>query len=161
MIIESLHRKPRADGERGVPKPSVDRLDIRQDGVAGDYNRYRQETLKGDLDMAILLHCAEVLETLASEGWPVGAGDLGENLLLRGVEYSGLEPGARLRAGGVEMTVTKAATPCSNLSVLPYVGDARIKAFMQALSNRRGWYARVTREGAVAVGDAVTVEGVG
>lgn len=161
MNIESLHRKPRVEGEHGIPKPSVPRLVVTPEGVSGDYNHYRQKKLKGDPDQAVLLHCAEMLEVLASEGWPVAGGDLGENLLLRGVPYDALRPGMRVRAGEVEMVVTKAAKPCKNLAALPYVGDEKLKTFIRILRDRRGWYARVTQGGAVAVSDAVTVEKAG
>lgn len=159
MIIESLHLKPRREGEHGIPKPSVPRLLVTSDGVSGDYNHYRQKRLKGDPDQAVLLHCVETLEALTGEGWPVAGGDLGENLLLRGVPYDALRPGVRVRAGEVVMVVTKAAKPCKNLAVLPYVGDERLKAFIRTLRDRRGWYARVTQGGTLAVGDAVVTTG--
>ena len=149
--------KPRAPGQRGLPKPAATRLEITTAGATGDYNHYRTEQLPGDLDQAILLLTEEVLEGLRAEGWPVEPGDLGENVTLAGIPESALGPGAQLRLGDVVLEVSLACDPCTELYVLPYVGSERGPAFIRTLTGRRGWYARVVREGSLTPGTPVEV----
>ena len=44
--------------------------------------------------------------------------------------------------------------PCTNLYALSYVGEKRGPKFIETTNNRRGWYARVLKEGSVSVGDS-------
>lgn len=156
----SVHRlslKPETRGERGLPKRAVPELKITSAGAEGDYNQYRTTKAKSDPDMAILVLTEEVLEALRSEGWPVQAGDLGENLTLGGVPEASLKPGSRLRIGQCVLEVSSACDPCSETYILPYVGKEKGPAFVRTLMGRRGWYARVLSPGTVATGDTVSV----
>jgi MOSC domain-containing protein YiiM len=125
---------------------------ITSDGVEGDFNRWRTEKAGGDPDQAVLLLEEAVLSELGSEGWPVGPGDLGENLLIAGLPREALAPGVRLRAEGVALEISKRCDPCVVLYGLPYVGVERGPAFVRTLRGRRGWFARVLRGGVVRVG---------
>jgi len=153
--VVEIHRKPEAPGERGLPKPSVPEALVTRAGVEGDFNRYRHEEKRDDPTMALLIMPVETLRDLANEGWPVRGGDLGENLTTEGIPYDAYAPGSRFRVGEMEFEVSKACTPCDNLFQLPYVGPERGPAFLKVMLDRRGWYARVVREGRVRVGDAV------
>jgi MOSC domain-containing protein YiiM len=150
--IVRLHRKPREGRARGIPKRQVAELTITADGVEGDYNRWRAEEAAGDPDQAVLLLGEEVLGALQAEGWPVGPGDLGENLLVAGAAAAALAPGVRVRVGEVELEISKPCDPCVVLYGLPYVGVERGPAFVRALRGRRGWFARVMRGGVVRAG---------
>jgi MOSC domain-containing protein YiiM len=150
--IARLQRKPREGRSRGIPKRSVDELVITAVGVEGDFNRWRTEKAAGDPDQAVLLLSEEVLAELNAEGWPVCPGDLGENLLLAGLPAGALAPGARVRAGEVELEISKRCDPCVVLHGLPYVGHERGPAFVRTLRGRRGWFARVIRGGVLRVG---------
>jgi MOSC domain-containing protein YiiM len=154
--VAGIYLKPQVPGEFGLPKHAVREAEVLASGLRGDFNNYRQEELHGDPDSAILLMPEEVLSSLRSEGWPVRPGDLGENLLLRGVRYEELAPGHRLRVGAaVSLTTTRACDPCDRLATLPYVGKERGPAFVKTMLHRRGWYARVVGPGPVRVGDPV------
>jgi MOSC domain-containing protein YiiM len=145
--VLQLSVKPETPGEFGLPKRAVSELFVSVAGAAGDFNRYRTEKLDADRDQALLLMTEDLLDTLRSEGWPVERGDLGENLTLGGVPESSLAPGVRLRLGQVELQISKPCDPCSETYSLPYIGKERGPAFVRALVGRRGWYARVLREG--------------
>ena len=41
--VHSLNLKPKATGERGLPKQAVASAEITANGLAGDFNRYRTE----------------------------------------------------------------------------------------------------------------------
>ena len=153
--VYDLHRKPEVSGERGLPKPSVREAFVSFGGIAGDFNRYRHDEKKDDPAMALLIMPRETLAELEREGWPVRSGDLGENITTEGIPYPEFAPGRRFRAGAMEFEVSKACTPCDNLYRLPYVGAARGPEFLKVMLDRRGWYARVVREGWVHAGDLI------
>jgi MOSC domain-containing protein YiiM len=146
----------------GLGKHAVVTARLSAAGVAGDFNRYRHERLADDPDSAVLLLPMETIDQLNAEGWPVRAGDLGENLTVRGVPYASLAPGTVVRVGPEAVVqVSRACDPCDNLVELPYVGKERGAEFMRTMRGRRGWYARVLVPGRVAPGDVVAVGGPG
>jgi MOSC domain-containing protein YiiM len=153
--VYRLSRKPHTPGQRGLPKVAVPAARLTRHGVEGDYNVYRHDVAHDDPAMAILIMPIEMLRTLDREGWPVQPGDLGENLTTVGIPYEAFAPGRRFRVGEVELEVTKACTPCDNLYQLPYVGPERGPEFLRVTLDRRGWYARVLREGTVRTDDPV------
>lgn len=153
--IHGVHVKPSTPGERGLPKRPVPSARVTTKGLEGDFNEYRTRKLGGDPDSAVLVVPLETLRGLEAEGWPVKPGHLGENLTTEGVPYEAFAPGSRWRVGSVEIQVSRPCDPCTNLYLLPYVGDAKGPAFVKTMMGRRGWYARVLREGVVRVGDAV------
>jgi MOSC domain-containing protein YiiM len=153
--VFELHRKPEAEGEHGLPKPTVAEAFFSRAGVKGDFNRYRHEVKSDDPAMAVLIVPRETLEQLSHEGWPVGSGDLGENITSEGIAYDAFVPGRKFRAGEAVLEISKSCDPCDNLYLLPYVGPARGPEFVKVMMHRRGWYARVLREGWVRAGDAL------
>ena len=80
--IFQINVKPNTPGEVGLPKVAIDSAQISFSGIEGDYNRFRLNKKNNDPDMAIMLISMDILDELNNEGWPVKAGDLGENLTL-------------------------------------------------------------------------------
>ena len=152
-----LHRKPETGEERGLPKHAVPEVFLTPAGLEGDFNRYRHEEKHDDPDMAVLLEPLETLEGLRREGWPIGPGDIGENITTSGISYDELLPGRIVEVGEARLVISKACTPCENLYLLPYVGPSRGPEFLKTMLERRGWYARVLRPGRVRVGDPIEV----
>ena len=155
--VSRLSIKPRVPGEVGLPKHAVPRLRISRSGAEGDYNHYRATDLKGDPEQALLLVTEDLLAQLNAGGWPVQPGDLGENLTLGGIPEAALGPGIRLGIDGIEIEVTKACDPCTNLYHLPYVGKEKGPAFLKATVGRRGWYAKVVTPGVIESGAVVHI----
>jgi len=153
--VFEIHRKPETAGEHGLPKPTVASARVTVSGLEGDFNRWRHETQHDDPGMAILVVPKETIDQLNREGWPVRTGDLGENITSTGIPYDAFVPGKRFRVGESVIEVSKACTPCDNLYLLPYVGTAKGPEFLRVMTGRRGWYARVVREGLVRAGDPV------
>jgi len=158
--IVQLSLKPREGRSRGLPKRPVPELVVTPDGVQGDFNRWRTEEAGGDPDQAVLLLNEEILADLQAEGWPVQAGDVGENVTVAGLGADALRPGVRVHLGEVVLEVSKACDPCTILFSLPYVGIERGPAFLRALAGRRGWYARVLHGGTIRSDVAVEVVGM-
>ena len=150
-----MSRKPHIPGQRGLPKVAIPEARVTRSGVDGDYNVYRHDVARDDPAMAILLMPIETLRELDREGWPVRPGDLGENITTVGLAYDAFAPGRRFRVGETELEVSKPCDPCDNLFLLPYVGAERGPEFLKVTLNRRGWYARVLREGTIRTDDAI------
>jgi MOSC domain-containing protein YiiM len=95
---------------------------------------------------------AETVAQLKAEGYRAAPGELGEQLVLAGLESGTLTLGARLHLGSTAIIeVTKARTPCGRF--------AHIQGRPQeAAEGRIGVMARVLTGGDIAVGDAVRVE---
>jgi MOSC domain-containing protein YiiM len=155
--VAGLHVKAEVPSERGLPKPPVDAVRVLRSGLAGDFNRFRHEERHDDERMAVLFIPEETLGELNREGWPVRPGDLGENVLTSGVPYDAFVPGYAVHLGEAVLEVTKPCTPCDNLYLLPYVGPTRGPEFLKTMLDRRGWYARVVREGTVRRGDPIEI----
>ena len=142
-------------GDGGVPKRAVSAAEVGSDGVAGD----RQSTRKhhGRVWQALCLWSADVVQALVAEGHPIFPGACGENLLLSGIEWAALRPGARIQIGTVLAEVSMPTIPCKQIRPF-FTGGAikRIDNDRHPGSSR--WYASVVSPGHVAVDDAVVVE---
>ncbi len=137
----------------GVPKRPVGSARVTVDGVEGDRQRDRRH--HGGPERAVCLYPLELIEALRAEGHPIGPGLIGENLTVRGLDWSTVVPGAHLLVGtDVVLQITRYAGPCANIAAAFADGDyARVSHTRHA-----GWSrlcARVRREGPVAVGDAI------
>lgn len=130
-------------------------MNVKKEGLEGDYNVYRQEKLFGDPDSAVLLFPLETIEELNKAGWPVKPGDLGENVTTKGISLEELSPGANVSLAKVEIQISRACEPCTNLYILPYVGKQKGPQFLKTMLHRRGWYARVIKEGKIRKGDRI------
>ncbi|MBI2668988.1 MOSC domain-containing protein [Candidatus Woesearchaeota archaeon] len=137
-------------------------FDVTVQGFQGDYNVHRTERKNSDPYKALLLMPLETIVELNSEGWPVNPGDLGENITTSGLLYDSFSVGQRYRIDEAEIEISEPCTPCVNVSLLPYVGEEKVTKFMSILAkptNRRGWYAKVLREGRICKGDPIIVSG--
>jgi MOSC domain-containing protein YiiM len=157
--VHQINVKPRTPGARGLPKKPVDSALVTRSGFEGDFNVYRHEELDGDPDSAVLIMPLETLQELNREGWPIKPGDVGENITTTGLSYNEFAPGRMFSFGSVEVQISRACDPCDNLYLLPYVGREKGPAFLKTMLGRRGWYARVIKEGRVRKGDAITQGG--
>ena len=150
--------KPDTPGEVGLPKMSVGQALVKKEGFEGDYNRARKKKKDNDPDMAVMIISTDILDQLNQEGWPVKPGDVGENLTITNIDYKKIAAGQIYLIGEAEIEISFICEPCTNLYKLPYVGTQRGPEFMAAIMNRRGWYARVLKEGLVSVGNTFLLQ---
>jgi MOSC domain-containing protein YiiM len=95
------------------------------EGVEGDAHRgvtvkHRSRVAKDptqpNLRQVHLVH-AELFDEIAAQGFLVGSGNIGENILTRGIDLLGLPTGARLRIGAdVVIEITGLRNPCHQLN---------------------------------------------
>ena len=152
-IMEKLLQinvKPNTANEHGIPKISVTSAVLSKSGLEGDYNNYRTIKKNRNPDMAVLVYPIETIRELNKEGWPIKPGDLGENFTITGIPHSHFLPNQQYQIGESIIEISFECDPCQNLSVLQYVGKNKINEFIKTLMHRRGWYARVLKEGLIA-----------
>ncbi|HEY4132941.1 MAG TPA: MOSC domain-containing protein [Gemmatimonadaceae bacterium] len=138
----------------GVPKLAIDEAVVTANGLEGDKQRDRR--FHGGPMRALCLYSDDLIEQLNAEGHPVARGTLGENMTIRGLDWSGLRPGTHLTIGEVEVEITSYAAPCKTIRG-SFAGE-EFKRIAQKL--HRGWsrvYCRVLRPGTVRVNDPVSV----
>jgi MOSC domain-containing protein YiiM len=144
----------------GLPKRAVPGGFISEAGLEGDAHAH--PGIHGGPRKAILLIAAEIVDDLATRGFPLVYGALGENLTTRGIPIRELRIGNRLAAGGAVLEITQPRGPCSALhvygeSLKNEIYDVRVKA-LDPDSPRwgmSGFYARVLEPGYVCVNDSV------
>ncbi len=155
--VLSINVKPQDGTGVGIPKKPLDQTLVTAWGVANDFNNYRFMSKANTKDRAVLLIPKETLDDLQKEGWPVGIGHLGENLTIEGVPRQLLKVGCEIHVGEVILEITEMCHPCRTLANLAYVGKERVDEFINTLKGRRGWYAKVLKEGEIKTGDRVNV----
>jgi len=143
-------------GEGGVPKQSVPGAMILSKGVEGDYNRFRMENLEGASKRAVSLFSLEIIEDLSEEGHPISVGSTGENLTIKGIDWSVLDRGTTLQVGEAILELSEPCEPCSKIGK-SFLGRkfSRIDHELQFGWSR--WLGSVVREGKVSVGDDVRI----
>jgi MOSC domain-containing protein YiiM len=92
---------------------------------------------------------AEVVERLRQEGFRAAPGELGEQLVIAGLEQNAMTPGTRIRLGASAIIeIGNPRTPCSRFA---HIQGKSIKEAW----GRIGVLARVVSAGEIAVGDEV------
>ena len=139
----------------GVPKTPVDRVGVSFDGLEGDRQANRRH--HGRPWQAVCLWSAEVVDALAADGHPIGYGSAGENVTVRGLDWSALTPGAQLLIGTALVQVSSYAIPCTKNA--QWFSDRGFRRMAQEVNpGRSRVYATVLVEGVVATGDTVALE---
>jgi MOSC domain-containing protein YiiM len=91
----------------------------------------------------------ETMQELGVDGFKVNPGELGEQIIIRGLKLSELEPGARLRLGDAAMIeVVEPRTGCERFEGIQTLSRT-------IATNRLGMMARVVADGTINVGDPV------
>jgi MOSC domain-containing protein YiiM len=113
-----------------------------------------------------LLLCAEAVDDLIAQGFPLFYGALGENLTVSGIDHRAFRIGQRWRLGsGVVIELTKIRVPCQTLNVYgegriqKAVYDSAVKAgdHSSPLWAKGGIYASVIANGSIEPGDPIVL----
>ena len=139
----------------GVPKTAVDSAEIGWRGVLGD--RQASRAHHGRPWQAVCLWSADVVADLAQAGHPIRPGSAGENVSIRGLDWSAARPGARMSFGTVTLAVAAYAIPCSKNA--RWFADGDYERMSHERSDASRLYARVLQPGRVGLGDTVRIVG--
>lgn len=164
-VVVSVSRS----AERGVSKDRCEAIElVAGHGVAGDIHsgpairhlaRMRRDPTQPNLRQVHLLN-AELLDELAARNMPVEPGQMGENVLVRGLDLLAVGTGTVLRFGEAgEVEVTGLRNPCRALDDLhPGLMEATLeRAEDGELIRRAGVMGIVRHDGRVCAGDSVQV----
>ena len=88
-----------AVSDGGVPKRSVEEVEVGWRGVVGDRQAARQH--HGRPWQALCLWSTEVIDDFVAQGDPLAPGLAGENITVTGLPWERVRPGVRLRVGTV------------------------------------------------------------
>ena len=150
----------------GVPKQPILQANVQTLGVQGDHQAHPQ--FHGGPRQAVLLICAEVVDRLKDQGFPVYYGALGENITTRGLDHHEFRIGQQFRIGPeVWIEITKMRAPCAQLNVYgegtiqKEIYDKQVKAGDPSTPRwaMAGVYASVVRPGLIHPGDTITLIG--
>jgi MOSC domain-containing protein YiiM len=146
----------------GIPKLPIPEATVTFKGILGD--AWAHPDIHGGPNQALLVVTAEGIAELASQGFPLYAGALGENLTITGIDRREMRPGQRYRSGDVLFELTKPRAPCGTLSVFGpgiqhAVYDAQVKAGDPASPRwgLGGFYARVIHPGVIRAQYIITL----
>ena len=132
----------------GIPKLPQAWCEVGPDGLVGDGHEHDKHVKP---ERAVSLLDLELIEGLRREGYPLGTGSTGENVVLRGFGVQSLAPGTRLRfSGGVVLELTAPRKPC-------FILDAIHPKLKEDIVGRCGYMARVVTGGTIRAGDEVSV----
>jgi len=155
-------------GRHGFSKEPCDHLTLVKGlGVAGDahegatvqhLSRVRIDPAQPNLRQVHLIH-AELFDELAAKGFALRAGDLGENVLTRGIDLLGLPAGTRLTIGEAVIGITGLRNPCRQIEafmpgLLAQMIDKRPDG---SLVRKCGVMAVVETGGRIEAGDPIEV----
>ena len=140
----------------GVPKPSVDSIEVETLGIKDEIIRDKKH--HGGADKAVCLLTQDVLQQLQDDGHPIVGGSTGENILID-VPFDSLRPGIQIEFREVKLEITMAASPCKT------IGDSFINQNFNAISDKKypgrtRWYARVLVEGTVHQNEQLTINSI-
>ena len=150
----------------GVPKLPVLQATVHTLGVQGDRQAHPQ--IHGGPRQALLLICAEVIDALKEQGFPVYYGALGENITTLCLNHRDFRIGQQFRIGPeVWIEITKMRAPCNQLDVYGLgeiqktIYDKQVKAGDPSTPRwaMAGVYASVVRPGLIHPGDTITLIG--
>ena len=98
----------------------------------------------------------ERIHQLREEGHSIEVGSTGENLTIEGMDWGSLEVGMVLKVGEAAISLREPCAPCSKIGS-SFVGKdfSRIDHDKEVGWSR--WSAKVIEEGAVSVGDPVSI----
>jgi MOSC domain-containing protein YiiM len=139
----------------GVPKTAVDSVEIGYRGVLGD--RQASRAHHGRPWQALCLWSSDVVADFAKAGHPIHPGSAGENVSIRGLDWSQARPGVRLQVGAVRVTLTAYAIPCQQNA--RWFTDGDYEHMSHERSDHSRLYALVDQPGRISVGDSVHLAG--
>jgi MOSC domain-containing protein YiiM len=148
--VDHLHR---SDG--GVPKTSVDTVEIDLGGVVGDRQATRRH--HGRPWQALCLWSSAVIDHLAAQGHPIDHGYAGENVTIGGLDWASVRSGVQLRIGSDALAeVSVFALPC--VANAAWFADRDFEHMHHDRGPVSRVYATVLQGGLVSVGDPVVLE---
>lgn len=134
----------RSDAAQGYQRVSLTDALLRTDaGIVGD----RKGAGKPHRQLNVMSR--EMLDTLEAEGFHTAPGEMGEQIVIAGLDIDALAHGDHLRLGdSAVIEIIKPRTGCRKFQTFQHKDPATV-------ANRLGMMARVVADGPISVGSAV------
>jgi MOSC domain-containing protein YiiM len=133
--------------------------DAHAGGTVKHLSRVAKDPAQPNLRQVHMIH-AELFDELATKGFSVGPGDVGDNITTRGVDLLGLPTGTLLRLGDTALVaITGLRNPCLQLNrFAPGLMEATLeKAPDGSLVRKCGVMGVVLQGGTVKAGDTIEI----
>lgn len=143
--IVSIVYKPQRDNE---PKPYT-RVPLDEAALVAGYG-IEGDVKGGHPKRQLNIMSAETMAQLQSEGFYTEPGQLGEQIVIKGLDVAALAPGERVQLGEAQIEVVALREPCDRFA---YAQDKP----KETAVGRVGIMARVVKSGQIRVGDPVAV----
>lgn len=132
----------------GIPKKSQPKIMVNINGLEGDEHNHAKHNTPLQ---AVCIQDMEKLEELSQNEYFLTPGQAGENLTVKNLHVNSLSLGTILEfSGGVVLEISKVRKPC-------YVMDAIHLRLKEDAVGRHGMYAKVLKEGMLAVGEEIKI----
>ena len=138
----------------GLPKTSVERVDVEWRGVVGD--RQATRVHHGRPWQALCLWSTEIIDALHADGHPIAPGLAGENITLSGLPWADVRAGVRLRIGEVLCEISAYALPCFKNK--PWFKSGEFDVMHHDRGDVSRVYATVLEPGSITVGQLAILE---
>lgn len=139
IVYKPLNATPAEEAYTRIPLQEAQL--VVEHGIDGD--------AKGGKNRQLNIMSAETVQVLAQEGFHAEPGQLGEQILIAGLDVDALPVGTRLQLGASAcVELTEPRTGCGKFE--RYQGRKR-----EEVANRIGMMARVVANGTIRVGDPV------
>jgi len=135
--------------EGGIPRVPVPEIRLTFSGIEGDGHLHIEHFTP---DRAVTLFSFEQIQQFSSRKLSFSSGSAGENVSVKGLDLSLLEPGDYVEIGPTLLRVTKPFKPC-------YAQEAQSEQKAENDQEQKGVFASIVRPGRVQSGDHVIVMG--
>jgi MOSC domain-containing protein YiiM len=153
--------------EPGIPKIEMESIQLLKDlGVEGDYHagkfvrhRYlaKKDPEKENIRQVLMIDCL-ILSELADQGIVLEPGEMGENIILEGIDLMTLPIGTRLQIGDALLELTEFRDPCKQLNFKhPEVLKSVVKKTDGEVEYNAGVFGKILKGGIVRPGDPVSL----
>ncbi len=138
-------------------------LGVANDAHAGEtvqhLSRVRRDPCQPNLRQVHLIH-AELFDDLATKGFTIHGGELGENITTRGLDLLGLGQNTRLHIGSAVIRVTGLRNPCAQIEAFRpgLLKHMIVRRADGSLDRKCGVMGVVEAGGVVSVGAAIEIE---
>ena len=132
--------------KKGEKKKNMNKIELKEDfGIIGDAHA-------GTKDRQVSLLAGESIDKMKEKGLDVKSGDFAENITTRGISFTGLKVGSKVRLGNeVLLEISQIGKVCHTRCNIYYqAGDC--------VMPKEGIFGRVLKGGALMPGDKVEVE---
>ena len=98
----------------------------------------------------------EIITLLQKEGHPIKPGSTGENLTIKGLDWTKMKEGLILTIGDIKLEITGPAAPCKTIAK-SFKNESFIRISEKINPGYSRWYAKVLKKAVIYRNDVVNI----